>query len=270
MSDRAPYGFAKAGVKRVLIPLLFAPLIAVGVGFACATLLWWRSMRAVDSYETLSKTSGRVRVSGTVTREHVVTSPLGRSGIGWVGAVGTLVKDGDGNVSFRPLCVRSDLSELHIKSFPEDRSMTFTEPSDPVVLGRRAKLEDALPIVDIGDPVASGTSVPLPDAIKVACGASLSSGRSLVYREAVLFAGAPIAVLGCASGSRITRCDDGGSYLLTTSTVPALKAESAKPFRLIMLFGGFWNLVIMSIVGFMAAGRLVRTTPTRDEKLRAK
>ena len=274
MSERPPFGFAKPGVKALLLPLLLLPpFVAVALGFGAATLYSWRSVRAVHRYENalLGQARGRVRVAGTVARERMVTSPLGVSGVGWVGAVGTLVKDSDGDVSFKTMCVRSDLSELHIKSFLQDRSMTFAEPSDPVVLGEHSKLEDVLPIVDIGDPVEASPPVPIPEAMRRACGAALTTGNGhLTYREAVLAAGASIEVLGCAAGPRIARCDDGGSYLLTTSTVAALKAESAKGTGMIMLFGGFWNVLIMSAAGFMAAGRLVRSTPTFQERLRAR
>ena len=272
MSETRPFGFKKAGVKELLLHLLLVPFIGVGLGFGWATLHAWRHSRAVEAHEVPSMSAearGRVLVHGQARRHPMISSPLGQRGVGWVGAVGYMEKDGEDHPQFKPVCVRGDLSEIRIRSSDRDWSLTFVTPSDPVVLGSRSKLEDALPIVDIGDPVAQDPPAPIPDVLQRACGASLTRTKEpLSYREAVLAADAPIEVLGCRDGQRMTRCDDGGLHLLTSSTVRALKASSRTGLGVIMLFGGFWNLVIMGVAGLAISRRIVRSKPTFQERLR--
>jgi len=273
VSTTPPFGFAKVGVRQMLVPLLLAPFVAVALGFGIVPFLLFQTTRDVGRYQTTlgTTTHGRVRIAGHVSRERMATSPLGKSAAGWVGAVGYLVKDSDGDVTFTTVCIRGDLEGLHIKNELEDWSMSFVAPSDPVALGNHSRLEDTLPIVDIGDPVAPADAQHIPDAMLRACGSAITSSTKgpLLYREAVLAPGTRAEALGCADGTRVVRCAEGGSYLFTTSTIAEIEATSRSSMGIFMLFGGVWNLIIMSIVGFMLADRLVRSKPTFRERLRA-
>jgi hypothetical protein len=257
----------------VLLPLFLLPFIGVGIGFAVWTLQAWRLAHAVAAYEAPlmgMRARGRVRVAGAATRERLVTSPLGKEGVGWVGAVGYIAKGSKGRTWFEPVCVRGDLSHLHLKRDYEDWSVTFVEPSDPVVLGGRSKLQNVLPIVDIGDPVAPDPAPPIPDLITRACGNALPTDQGpLSYREAVLASGTRVEMLGCGDGERIARCDDGGAYLLTTSKVQEISDGSRTEAGFFMIFGGLWNLIIVGVVGLWASSRLVRSTPSFQERQRS-
>lgn len=270
MSNALPFGIAKPWLKRLLLPIFSLPFLAVAIGSAGAMLIAWRSLHAVDTHRAASlHDEGRVRVWGTVSRDRLVTSPLGHEGVGWVGAVGSLEKDGDGAVTFRTVCVRSDLSELHVESSDmAKRAVSFSAPSDPVVLGNHSTLDSTLPIVDIGKPVEAPG--PIPSAFTGHCGGALTSNdHPLVYREAVLAPGTRIEVLGCAAGSHISRCADGSTDLLTTSTVNEVRAAYVKMLPFMVLFASVWNLAVMSFIGFTAASRIVRSTPTFEERHRA-
>lgn len=268
MVGRRPYGFRKPGWRGRLVLLFLVPFVAVGIGGSVALAGMLGPLRAIDRYQTgiVAFSDGPVRVSGRVTRDQLSTSPLGKTGLGWVGAVGVRTTNDDGAPRFEAVCVRSDLSELHV----QDASLTFARPSEPVVLGGRSRLENALPIVDIDVLEETGTGA-VPEAMQRLCGASLTTAKGpLSYREAILPVGATVEVAGCRSGARIARCPGGGPYLVTTGSIASIRADGAMSASAIALLAGMWNLVVMSLVSLMAAERALRSTPTFQERLRAK
>jgi hypothetical protein len=269
-----PFGFRKLGWRRLVLPVVLLPFTLVGLALGWPTLHAWRTAREIASYRRPMmgmQARGRVRIGGTVTRDQLVTSPLGERGVGWVGAVGYIAKDGDGDTWFEPVCVRGNLSALRIKDFLVEWSLSFVEPHEPAVLGSRSRLQHALPIIDIGTPAEATAPAAIPAEIQRACGTALAAtNHTLSYREAVLPDDAHVEVLGCGDGVRISRCEGAGSYLLTTGKVDELVAEQRTGSGFLLLFGGFWNLVILTIVGLSASSGLVRTRPTFQESLRAR
>lgn len=273
MATRRPYGFTKSGINQVVIPLLLTPFIIAALFFQWLTFHALLSEKAIARYKPAGfLSSGHVIVSGTVSRATPVTSPLGKSGVGWVGTIGYLKTQKHGT-SFVSICTRSDLSELTLNDHrpygmedSHDWSLTFVQPSQPVVVGNGNTLDDPLPVVDFGDPLI--TNAPIPASMKQWCAAELSqSTHTVFYREATLLTGTPISVAGCSTdGTHVVRCDDGGPYLFTNHKFADVYDAWHNGVEFIAIFGGSWNLFILSLAGFLAAKRLAHTKPTLREK----
>ncbi|HEX7666560.1 MAG TPA: hypothetical protein VF407_18665 [Polyangiaceae bacterium] len=291
-----PFGFTRLSARQIFLPLFFVPFLVAAVILDGATLDVLKEDLAVRRYHPSDQQSlGRVVIEGKVTRAAPVVSPLGKSGIGWVGTLGYLSTH-DHNTSFISICTRADLSELsvqapagstldHMAVELDDAgalavvdtqadhrwSLTFTDPGRPVVLGHGDTLGADLPVVDIGEPAAQ-KGAPIPELMKSLCAAELAKNdKTLLYREAVLANDVKVAVLGCSNdAAHLLPCDDGGPFAFTSTPLADVRANARFGGAMMAIFSCLWSLMVLSMCGFLVARYLARTTPTFQESLRAK
>ena len=251
MSESLRFGLERPGWRGASFLFLLGPFAGIGMWFASEI------PGSIHGFAILEK---HASFSGTAHRETEVVSPLGKSGVGWVGVVGYRTT-GKGS-SFVAICGRGELTDLRIVAELSTKWLTFLRPGENVSDLPLSSLPGDVPSAMLGLARGDGS---IPPVIAGSCEAAIAANRSqkLVYREAILKAGDDVEVVACErTAGRFEACHDGYDFITTSSRDAYLEsARRSASHRAILAL--IWNFLIMGIAAVMIADKRIRAKGLR-------